>query len=58
MWVIIKFIKNLNGVELPVIILNSQNEIWEFETEDEANQMRKIFELNSDSGHKYNIKKI
>lgn len=58
MWVIVKFIKNLNGVELPVIILNCQNEIWEFESEDEANKMREIFELNSDSGHKYTIKKI
>ena len=58
MWVIVKLLKNLNGIELPVIILNTQNEIWEFESEEEANKMREIFELNSDSGHKYKVKKI
>ena len=58
MWVIVKLLKNLNGIELPVIILNTQNEIWEFESEEDANKMREIFELNSDSGHKYKVKKI
>jgi hypothetical protein len=58
MWVIVKIIKNLNGIELPVIILNSQNEIWEFDTMEEADKMRIVFETNSDSGHKYIVKKL
>ena len=58
MWVIVKIIKNLNGIELPVIILNSQNDIWEFDTMEEADKMRIVFETNSDSGHKYIVKKL
>ena len=58
MWVIIKHIENKEGVKLPVIILNSNNEIWEFDTEERANQMKNIFETNSDSGYEYVIKKI
>ena len=58
MWVIIKHIENKEGVKLPVIILNSDSEIWEFDTLEEAESMRLIFEQNSDSGHKYEVKKI
>lgn len=58
MWVIVKMMKNLNGVMIPVIILNGQSEIWEFETESEANKMKNIFSKNSDSGYEYIIKKI
>jgi hypothetical protein len=43
---------------LPVILLNPNTEIWEFETLEEAEKMRTIFEANSDSGHKYEVKKI
>ena len=58
MWVIIKHIENKEGVKLPVIILNSDSEIWEFETEERAIHMKNIFETNSDSGYEYVIKKI
>ena len=58
MWVIIKHIENKEGVKLPVIILNSDSEIWEFDTEEQANYMKTIFETNSDSGYEYLIKKI
>ena len=58
MYVIVKHIKTQNKKKVPVILLNSQGEIWEFETESSAEEMREIFELNSDSGHKYEIKKI
>jgi hypothetical protein len=58
MWVIVKMVANSNKVKLPVIILNGQSEIWEFESEDEAANMRNIFEANSDSGHEYLIKKL
>jgi hypothetical protein len=58
MFVIVKHIKTENRKRVPVILLNSDSEIWEFDTIKEAEEMRDIFELNSDSGHKYEIKKI
>ena len=58
MYVIVKHIKTENKTKVPVILLDSQGEIWEFDTEKEAEEMREIFELNSDSGHKYEVKKI
>ena len=59
MYVIIKSIKNKkSGKWLPVILLNSDNEVWEFETEQEAEKMKDIFQQNSDSGHIYQIKKV
>ncbi len=59
MFVIIKSIKNKkSGKWLPVILLNSDNEVWEFNTEVEAERMKEIFQTNSDSGHHYYVKKI
>jgi len=59
MYVIVKHIKmNDNKKRVPVIILNSDSEILEFETIESAERMREIFELNSDSGHVYEVKKI
>lgn len=59
MYVIVKSIKNQKtGKYLPVILLNTQSEIWEFQTEIEAERMREIFQQNSDSGHIYKVKKI
>jgi hypothetical protein len=43
---------------LPVIILDSEGEVLEFDTMEEAEDMRGRFEINSDSGYKYRIKKI
>ena len=58
MYVRIKHVKTDKTKRLPVIILNSESEIWEFDTIEEAEKMREIFELNSDSGHKYEVRKI
>lgn len=44
--------------KVPVILLNSDTEVWEFETEEEAEEMKEIFQTNSDSGHKYEVKKL
>ena len=58
-YIIIKFVKDLNREkELPVIILDSEDDVLEFETKEEAEEMRVRFEVNSDSGHKYKVKKI
>ena len=58
MYIIVKNIENANGKILPVIIIDDHAEVMEFETEEEAEALRKIFEKNSDSGHQYVIKKI
>ena len=61
MYVIIKNVLKPNSVPvkyLPVILLNSDTEVWEFDTEEEAEKMRDIFQANSDSDHKYQVKKI
>ncbi len=58
-YVIIKLVKDANREkELPVIILDSEDDVLEFETKEEAEEMRLRFEVNSDSGHKYKVKKI
>ena len=59
MYVILKYILNeKSGKKLPVILLNGSSEIWEFETLEAAENMRDIFQKNSDSGYKYEVKKI
>ena len=58
MYIIVKYIKNKKGIELPVIILDTHTEVWEFETIEEAEKIREVLEKNSDSGHRYVIKKI
>jgi hypothetical protein len=59
MYVIIKKIMNKDsGRVLPVILLNGKDEIWEFESEAEAEAFRVLFEKNSDSGYNYELKRI
>ena len=59
MYVIIKSVKNKKtGKSLPVVLLNSNTEVWEFDTLSEAELMKNIFQQNSDSGHEYMVKKI
>jgi hypothetical protein len=43
---------------MPVIIIDTHNEVLEFESFEEAEKMRDIMEKNSDSGHRYVVKKI
>jgi hypothetical protein len=58
MYVILKHIKNKTNKVLPVILVDNQSEILEFNSLDEAEKMRDIFQKNSDSGYKYEVKKI
>jgi hypothetical protein len=58
MFVIVKLIKNEKGKTLPVIILNSDGDIWEFSNERDAETIRAAFENNSDSGYNYFVRKI
>lgn len=59
MYIIIKMVRqNTSDVMLPVVILDGKSEVMEFDTFDEAEKIRSIFEKNSDSGYKYTIKKV
>lgn len=59
MYIIIKHVKNSKGKEMPVIILDPSNhEIWEFSDEKEAIRIKEIFEVNSNNGYRYEVKKI
>ena len=55
---IVKLMKNTNGIELPVILLDNLDEVWEFEDDSVAIQMAEILTKNSDSGYRYYIKKV
>jgi len=39
-------------------MLDTQGEVWEFDNEDKAQEMVNIFNTNTDSGHKYEVKKV
>jgi hypothetical protein len=59
MFVIVKFVKNeRTGKKLPVILLDNQSEILEFEDKNEALKLCEILNVNSDSGHSYVIREV
>jgi hypothetical protein len=57
-FVIIKNVSLPNNRILPVIMLDTQGEVWEFDNKDKAQEMVNIFNTNTDSGHKYEVKKV
>ena len=58
MYVIIKHVKTQDERILPVIMLDTQGEVWEFDNKDKAQEMVNIFNMNTDSGHKYEVKQV
>jgi hypothetical protein len=58
MYVIIKYVKTNDDRVLPVIMLDAQCEVWEFDNKDKAQDMVNILNTNTDSGHKYEVKKV
>jgi hypothetical protein len=58
MYVIVKHVKTKNERVLPVIMLDVQGEVWEFDSRDDAQEIVNIFNTNTDSGHKYEVKKV
>lgn len=58
MYVIVKHVKTSDERVLPVIMLDTQGEVWEFDNRDKAQEMVNIFNANTDSGHKYEVKKV
>ena len=58
MYVIVKHVKTQVNRKLPVIMLDTQGEVWEFDNKDRAQEMANILNANTDSGHKYEVKKV
>jgi hypothetical protein len=59
MFVIVKEIKNKKtGNVLPVILLDGHDQVLEFGDELKASELTIILNKNSDSGHKYLVKKL
>jgi hypothetical protein len=58
MYVIVKHVKTQNNRLLPVIMLDTQSEVWEFDNKDKAQEMVNILNANTDSGHKYEVKQV
>ena len=57
-YLIIKEINSDNGKVLPVVLLDSQSDVMEFDNREEADKMAAVLNVNSDSGHTYRVKKI
>ena len=55
-YIIVKIIKNQNGKDLPVVMLNGE-EVWSFQDADEEIKMAELLTTNSDSGYRYYVKK-
>jgi len=58
MYVIIKHVKVGETMKLPVIMLDSQCEVLEYDNKDKDQEMVNILNTNSDSGHKYELKEV
>jgi hypothetical protein len=58
MYVIVKYIPNIKGIEMPVLIVDTHSEILEFDTQEEADKVKELFQTNTDSGYRYEVKKI
>jgi hypothetical protein len=58
MYVIVKYIPNENGIEMPVLIVDTHSEILEFNKPDEAEKVKELFQANTDSGYRYVVKKV
>lgn len=57
-YIIVKVIIKKKGKPQHVFLVDGNNEILEFDSEQEAKNMAEIFETNSDNGWSYYVKKI
>jgi hypothetical protein len=57
-YIIVKVITKKGGKPQHVFLVDSNNEVLEFDTESEANKIAELFETNSEKGWEYYVKKI
>jgi len=55
-YIIIKHIHITPDQTVPVVMLDTHSEVWEFEHESDAKDMAALLEANSCYGHKYEVK--
>jgi len=56
-YIIVKYVK-LNKQEVPVILIDEFGEVLTFGGEEDAEDYKNLFQRNSDSGHRYEVKHI
>jgi hypothetical protein len=57
-YIIVKVLTKKGGKPQHVFLVDSHNEVLEFDTEDEAKKIAELFETNSENGWSYYVKKI
>jgi hypothetical protein len=57
-YIIVKVLTKKGGKPQHVFLVDSNNEVLEFDTEDEAKNIAELFETNSENGWMYYVKKI
>jgi hypothetical protein len=43
---------------MPVLIVDTHSEVLEFNTLEEAEKVKELFQANTDSGYRYEVKKV
>jgi hypothetical protein len=56
-YIILKYV-HTNGNKLPVIMLDINDEVWEFKEKEQAEHIATILAQNSTTGKEYEVKKV
>jgi hypothetical protein len=56
-YIILKYV-NSNDTRLPVIMLDINDEVWEFKDKEQAEHIASILSQNSTTGKEYEVKKV
>jgi hypothetical protein len=56
-YIILKYINN-KDTRLPVIMLDTNDEVWEFKDKEQAEHIADILSQNSTTGKEYEVKKV
>jgi len=59
-YIILKYIKtDITGSnKLPVVMLDTNDEVWEFKDKEEAQHIADVLAQNSTTGKEYEVKKV
>jgi hypothetical protein len=57
-YIIVKVLTKKGGKPQHVFLVDSNNEVLEFDSENEAKNIAELFETNSENGWEYYVKKI
>jgi len=56
-YIIVKYVRHYE-IELPVILIDEFGEVLTFDGIEDAEDYQKLFQKNSDSGHRYEVKHV